>query len=383
MKTKVNEIPLVGPKGRSELIKKINEYNENIDNRFKVLEEALGIDLNPDLDEKYFKYFTIEATQDETMVLFFQSTYAENENLEPLKIEVSNNDGVTWVEKTASGWNDEMPGTMIAQLGKGEKIIIRGRNKAYGFYSNSEHVGVNNCNFVSNKPCYAYGNIMSLIGGDDFARLRKIDKYAFSYFFSDYNDDFLGWACSKDGEELLLPATTIAEQCYSHMFSRCSNLTHAPKLPATILAERCYKRMFHACTNLVSAPELPATILADYCYHEMFYNCQSLADAPALPATTLVLGCYNSMFIGCALTSAPLLPATTLVDYCYTMMFMNCVNLAYIKAMFLTTPEFSYTNNWVNNINSTGTFVKNSAATWNVTGNNGVPTGWTVKTANN
>lgn len=28
-----------------------------------------------------------------------------------------------------------------------------------------------------------------------------------------------------------------------------------------------------------------------------------------------------------------------------------------------------------------GTFVKNIAALWNVTGDNGVPTGWTVQTA--
>jgi hypothetical protein len=32
-------------------------------------------------------------------------------------------------------------------------------------------------------------------------------------------------------------------------------------------------------------------------------------------------------------------------------------------------------------ISSSGTFVKNSAATWTTTGNNGVPSGWTVQTA--
>ena len=40
-----------------------------------------------------------------------------------------------------------------------------------------------------------------------------------------------------------------------------------------------------------------------------------------------------------------------------------------------------YTSNWVNGVASTGTFVKNSAASWDVTGNNGVPNGWTVQTA--
>ena len=56
----------------------------------------------------------------------------------------------------------------------------------------------------------------------------------------------------------------------------------------------------------------------------------------------------------------------------------------YIKALFLTTPTSSYddlTQNWVHGVASAVTFVKNSAATWNVTGVNGIPTGWTVETA--
>jgi hypothetical protein len=63
-------------------------------------------------------------------------------------------------------------------------------------------------------------------------------------------------------------------------------------------------------------------------------------------------------------------------------MFESCNNLKYIKAMFTTTPSANYTNSWVRGVSSTGTFVKNSAAAWNVIGNAGVPSGWTVQTAN-
>ena len=88
------------------------------------------------------------------------------------------------------------------------------------------------------------------------------------------------------------------------------------------------------------------------------------------------------MFSGCSsLTTAPALPATTLVAYCYGAMFQNCSKLNYIKALFTTTPGTSWTANWVSGVPSTGTFVKNAAATWNVTGNNGIPRGWTVETA--
>ena len=62
-------------------------------------------------------------------------------------------------------------------------------------------------------------------------------------------------------------------------------------------------------------------------------------------------------------------------------MFYGCTNLNYIKAMFTTSPSSSYTGNWVSGVASSGTFVKNSAASWNVTGVNGIPRGWTVQKA--
>ena len=58
----------------------------------------------------------------------------------------------------------------------------------------------------------------------------------------------------------------------------------------------------------------------------------------------------------------------------------GCTNLNYIKAMFTTTPGEDYTYNWVRGVAASGTFVKNSQATWNFTGNDGIPTGWTVVT---
>jgi hypothetical protein len=92
--------------------------------------------------------------------------------------------------------------------------------------------------------------------------------------------------------------------------------------------------------------------------------------------------CYDSMFYGCrSLTTAPELPATTLIDSCYNAMFYNCTNLNYIKAMFTTTPSTTYTRNWVRGVAASGTFVKNSVATWTTTGVHGVPSGWTVETA--
>lgn len=192
------------------------------------------------------------------------------------------------------------------------------------------------------------------------------------------------FGCSSLTSAPALPATNLRNVygCYQDMFGACTSLTVAPELPATDLTNSsyCYSGMFNS-TGLITTPELPATTLAEGCYFSMFGACGSLTTAKDLPATVLASHCYDSMFGWCRnLTKAPVLPAATLASGCYENMFNNCSKLKYIKALFTTTPSSSYTNNWVSSVASTGTFVKADAATWNVTGNNGVPTGWTVYT---
>ena len=180
-----------------------------------------------------------------------------------------------------------------------------------------------------------------------------------------------------------LPATTLQNGCYYDMFSGCTSLTTAPVLSATTLAESCYREMFSGCHSLTTAPSLPATTLAESCYYAMFRNCTGLTTAQTLlPATTMAYASYQEMFKGCtSLTTAPELPATTLISYCYYEMFYGCSRLNYIKAMFLT-QSTNYTSNWVYGVASTGTFVKNTNATWTATGASAVPYYWTIEYAN-
>ena len=91
--------------------------------------------------------------------------------------------------------------------------------------------------------------------------------------------------------------TQNARFCY--LFKDCAALTSAPELPATTLADNCYSNMFKKCTSLTAAPELKATTLVEYCYYGMFLGCTSLTTAPELKATTLAVGCYSSMFYRC------------------------------------------------------------------------------------
>ena len=340
-------------------------------------------------------------------------------------ISYSTDNGETW--NTTDNVDNKSDFLVIdVPVNEGDKVLWKGIANQLGMTDAGSF-------FSSNCEFDAKGNVMSLLYGDDFKGKTTIEEIgAFSHLFHDISEEK---TCSiVNAKDLSLPATTLATECYAAMFLNCTSLVTVPELPATTLAngcysdifngcrslvtvpqlpattlvERCYGSMFQGCTSLTTAPQLPATTLTSDCYRNMFKGCTSLVTAPTLPATTLANRCYCSMFSGCtslvtapvltataladgcyygmfsdctSLVTAPALHATTLVQGCYSYMFQNCSQLNYIKAMFTTTPDNTYTYNWVSGVSSSGTFVKNSEATWNVTGYNGVPEGWTVQTA--
>ena len=175
------------------------------------------------------------------------------------------------------------------------------------------------------------GNVMSLLYGDNFSGQTSIANYPCAFA------TMLSGSLAREIGNVVLPATTLSERCYSNMFVNCQSATTAPQLPATTLTERCYQNMFHNCYSLTTAPELPATTIASNCYNSMFANCTSLRTAQSvLPG--IITGhdgpgssdysCYNQMFSGCtSLITAPELPSTTLATQCYCRMFLGCTSL--------------------------------------------------------
>lgn len=255
---------------------------------------------------------TLEAVEDGVITI---------SNPLKLTIEYSRN-GINWTVAS-----DEQISIDIAT---NKKVFFRGNNSAYATRaSSSSHTQIN-----CSSQFYAYGNIMSLIDSEQFESLTSLEKeYTFGYLFQN-NDKLL----SHPSKQLELPATTLANYCYTYMFRGCSSMTAAPELPATTLANFCYRYMFSGCSSLTAAPELPATSLAYECYGSMFVGCTSLTTAPRLPATTLVDYCYGYMFNGCtSLTTAPALPATTLVARCYEGMFSKCTSLTVAPELSATT----------------------------------------------
>lgn len=184
--------------------------------------------------------------------------------------------------------------------------------------------------FVSDYEFDVYGNIMSLVDGDNFTELDRLsDIFTFNSLFASTG--------VRSAKNLILP-TVLTDQCFLAMFSG-SNLNVAPELPATILADGCYANMF-SYTHLIESPVLPAVnITVDGCYDGMFYECDDLKK---------------------------------------------------ITAYFITDPSSRmFTKNWVYGVPEwyipddhlqDGLFIKNSAASWSKVGADGVPDHWRIET---
>ena len=224
--------------------------------------------------------------------------------------------------------------SIIYQVNGGQKIttsdtwfsVAVPANGTVSFYgeNNTYATSSSYTNIDSNVDCYIYGNIMSLIKSVAYPTTVTLPStYTFYGLFKN-NRRLL----SHPTKALLLPATSIRENCYQSMFQGCVKLTIPPALPATTLQNSCYRDMFNGCSSLIAAPELLAASMREYCYAGMFRDCKNLRTAPELSSTSLNGYCYQYMFSGCTnLTTAPELPATSLNGYCYQYMFSGCTGL--------------------------------------------------------
>jgi hypothetical protein len=247
------------------------------------------------IDHEQKPYFTIEALEDGLTVSLTKNTSYYR---------IDNED---WTQLTV--------GSTTPAINAGQKIQFKMTEPTI---LTASGIGT----FTISKSCNIEGNIMSLLYGDDFVAQTNLagKNYAFRNLF-------FNCTTIKNAKNLVLPATTLAQSCYAHMFRGCTSLDNAPELPAETLAEYCYQYMFRDCTSLVNAPELPAETLAE--------------------------GCYSSMFSGCS-------------------------NLNYIKMLARNISDSNCLFQWVYGVANTGTFVKNPQMTSLPSGVNGIPTGWDV-----
>lgn len=167
-----------------------------------------------------------------------------------LSIDYSKDNGATWTTITPT-----TAGASISVVA-GDKIIFRGNNFRYCAGDASSY---RNAFQITGCTVNVSGNIMSLCYGDNFSGQTTLQSaYTFTNLF--FNSTGI-----VSIENLVLPATTLTNNCYFQMFYGCTSLTTAPELPATTLANNCYQYMFRNCSSLNYIKCLATNISASNC----------------------------------------------------------------------------------------------------------------------
>jgi len=283
------------------------------------------------------QYFTIESLVDSNTISIVKAKSPSNIN-----ISYSTNDGDTWTDLTISAT------TAFTTINTGDKIMFKGINSRLASAWDTYYRFNGSGNFK------AYGNVMSLLNGDNFINTSELNSSTDNHFAG----LFYGTKTLIDADKLVLSAPTLYFNSYNGMFRGCTNLKYAPKLQATTAGKECCSSMFEECINLETVPEINFTTLAQNCCKRMF--CMNRSTKLTTPK----------------MTKSPILRCATTVSGCYEEMFKGNGNL--IEVTCLKTDDTGCCTNWLLNVSSTGTFYKSPLKTnWPIN-TSGIPSGWTA-----
>ena len=285
-------------------------------------------------------YFTIESLQDNNEI----KMQRQGNNPSSPTLSYSLDGGETWSIVTISS------SVTFGTINTGQKIIFKGDNtKLSNAWDQYNY-------FNATKQFKVYGNIMSLLNGENFITNSE--------FQANTNNQFSGLLRTTylvDASNLILPALTLYSSSYNGMFRGDTNLVYGPKLlPALDVPADGYSSMFEGCTSLVEAPEILATTVSgNTALSRMF--------------------CMNrNSKVTAAMTKGPVLRITNPLSYnnVYQQLFCGNGNLVEITVLVDGTNR-SFAN-WLNNVSSTGV-IKTLSGTTFASGASGLPSGWTVE----
>lgn len=225
-------------------------------------------------------------------------------------LEYSVDEGNTWVALAA---NTDSP-TVTA----GNSILWRGKRS----------VGSGNHYFVATGRFDASGNPLSLQYKDNFVDAAASSKYGFYKLFQN---------CTTlvNAKDIIIPTNITGGQFCMRMFEGCSSLISIPQLPNTSVAEDCYSTMFSGCSSLtmVQLPEGMVSIDSS-----MFQNCTNLNVS--IPSTVTTIG--GNAFYSCKSITELTLPSGVTSIGANPFVYMS--NLTTVTCL-ATTPPSSGGNN--------------------------------------
>ena len=278
-------------------------------------------------------------------------------------------DGILYYRKNGTEWTE-----FVTENGSGTTTVYDGDIIEFKGQTNDRFGELYSVNGRYN----IYGNIMSLIYGDNFQGQKILTKDMMFYhtFSNEISNSYPG---AVNAENLILPATTLTSGCYSALFFKNRYLITPPSLIDTALKSNCYDNMFANCASLRSVPKMSIAPQYESC-HRMFANCTSLTDASSIIIKSSInIGACQSMFIGCtALVNGPILKASTLYNASYRYMFSGCASLQRVACLATNISEDECLTNWMKGVPSGGVFTKSPNMDAWPTGISGIPDGWTV-----
>lgn len=258
-------------------------------------------------------------------------------------VEFSVNDGATWV-KTKNIANSIVTITTPTIAG-GNKVLWRG---------NGTRISVNDNNgsfssFSSTCLFEVSGNPMSLL----FNNFNKVKSNTTKYLLADL---FRECQTIMSAYDMELTLETIGSYCYSYMFYRCYNIEYVPKkcncINANAYSFNGYNWVTNANPKLKNITDISLIkSVGSYTFSRMYQNNKNIESSVCLNFQSTGSNSLFYMFYGCSK-----------INYIHCMLLGNITNLS----------------GAFQSVASTGVFVKHIDAAWEVTGNNGVPTNWTI-----
>lgn len=244
--------------------------------------------LNSNYEEPFVSATNVGGTETPSYRVDYNLSEEEKRLGTPLTFEIISGGTIGWL-----GWGDTQNGNNTIEYKKnnenwvsisstiynmihvqaGDKLQFR--NDADGPYTDYDNYGYTFFDYGDGEEYpdgvryNLKGNIMSLINSTNFSSLITLTS---SNMFANL---FQGCTGLTDASNLVLPATTLTNNCYNGMFSYCSNLTTSPVLPAIILVEGCYSTMFVLCEKLNYIKCLATDISATNCTNDWTYGVAS------------------------------------------------------------------------------------------------------------
>lgn len=169
-------------------------------------------------------------------------------------------------------WKEWTASTYYVEFGGSRNLRLRGTNK-YGTAESSSKYATFSIGSDNSEPrVQCTGDIRTLL---DYTNYKNVDTGDARFCYLFYN-------CKKLTTAPKLPATKLADYCYTNMFGYCVKLEKAPDLPAKDLPQGCYSDMFYECKELVTGPKISATKMSKFSCQWILVNCPKLSSVTLL-----------------------------------------------------------------------------------------------------